>query len=230
MEKALASGKSYIVVGSPDVSDYAEVVLAKAYGISPYEPLPCNLPQCKGSECSRPCIGRCGYVFYKLKYFRKTASDLSPHPRLKSFCYREAQSKIKQFVLWYGKPFFCATDVTYGVISILKNPFVAENMQPSTVVVLSGFTGVATYGLAVLLGGKNDEDKESASISESDNAAKRLQDLLEKHNNEESLQILVKVRVDLPQKQAARDVREFRSVEIEDVQPLHRLASARAGS
>jgi len=218
VKAAFVAGKSYIVVGSPDVSDYAEVVLATAYGVMPYAAIACSRVSCLGSECHNACIGRSGYIFYKLMFFTESKDKKKEHPRATSFCYREANDKNEQCVLWYGKRYSCTSAVTYGVISILKNPFRNQDLGASTVVVLSGFTGVATYALAVLLSGNQEEyegegEQKIAPIN-------RLQSLLAIYHEEASVQVLVKARIRSTGTAYDRDVRDLDSIEIEDVQPL----------
>lgn len=150
---------SVIVIGSPDVSDYAEVVLAKSYSVNPYRSQPCfqreEAKQTKCWDCIDPrnskCIGKHGYLFYK-----NTLSSVNP--RKHGAFFRMPPSKDKECVVWYGKKYECshieqggrAHGETYGVLTVFKDSenFFGENRW---IVVLSGYTGIGTYALTKLL-------------------------------------------------------------------------------
>jgi hypothetical protein len=239
----LARERNYIIVGSPDVSDYAEVVLAKAYDIPPYTTLRCSEEQCKGGLCHVRCVGRAGYLFYKKKLFLNgsatgknsaeavdgtgAGNDLS-HPRSTSFCYRDAPGE-QQYVLWYGQPYQCSAQVTYGVITILyENPFAlpGDEPAPSSVIVLSGFSGVATYGLAVLLsGGKGEASanpRPESAKQAGEEPATILRTELRKQAAAQAVQILVRIEFDTAPREFRRDGRRWRSIAVVDVRPLQK--------
>jgi hypothetical protein len=219
--KARKNDSVGVIIGSPDVSDYAELLLAQAYGIKQYERLHCSKEgeQCRGSTCiDKKCIGKCGYIFYKSPYYKSKehgSKQKAPHPRERSFCYRDAQEVTEQRVLWYGKPKYCLEGVTYGVITVFfSNPLLSTGSPRKgghymqSVIVLSGFTGVATYGLASLLSGKAGEEQ-----------AYRLQKEIKKFGRDAPVQILVRVLY-TQSNGGDRDTRKFQSVIVEEVQPL----------
>lgn len=154
---------SVIIIGSPDVSDYAEVVLAKAYGVEPYEIADCKVKEvCKQRTCwdckeivennDKTCIGKCGYIFYK----NKSAYDVQEEDH--SIFFRMPPQGTNECVVWYGKQFDCShikkgkkvEGVTYGVLTILKD---GDHLfgQDRWLILLSGYTGIGTYGLAKIL-------------------------------------------------------------------------------
>ncbi|RXK87756.1 hypothetical protein EST62_06360 [Chlorobaculum sp. 24CR] len=132
--------KSCVIVGSPDVSDYAEIILADIHGIQPYNPIQNN---------------RLPFLFYK-----KTERD--EHPRKISSFYKEPCDEYsnKDGVLFNNK--FKAleehddpntnsgeakiTGETCIILTIAKNPYPSPDGKSDYVMVLSGFTGVGTYG------------------------------------------------------------------------------------
>lgn len=159
MQKLQDVNNSVIIVGSPDVSDYAEVILARVYGVEPYH------PECKKKgeenpyicwECQKKtnCVGKRGYLFCK-----NTTTKI--HSRLFSSFYRNPPL-MEECVLWYGGKYQCwektvgqnVEGTTYGVITLLKDHLniLGDSAQGDKwIILLSGFTGVATYGLAQVL-------------------------------------------------------------------------------
>lgn len=220
IEKELSGGnKNYIIIGSPDVSDYAEIILAKAYNIEPYKPLICKYKHasCLKVQCDEPCIGRSGYIFLKKKFFGVTPQEEEFHPRLNSFCYRDAETD--EYILWYGKRIVCTNarentnGTTYGVISIfyeypLAPPKGGADNGKSSIIVLSGFSGIATYGLAVLISGSNDRQ------------SKKLHDLMRIHKEKKAIQILVRVEYEINHEIKTHEARIFKDVDVVEVQPF----------
>ena len=99
-----------------------------------------------------------------MKYFKSQAEEDKYHPRTRSFCYRDAPTENEQGILWYGNRQFCQKNITYGVITICyENPIIGHDLSKkkgknSSLIVLSGFTGVATFGLAELLAGEYEDE------------------------------------------------------------------------
>jgi len=115
-----------LLVGSPDANDYSEVVLAKIFGTEPFVP--------------RKKYERKGFLFYK-DYL-----DVN----LPCAFYRKCNSG-KEGVK-FGRTFYsiertASGGETFGVLVIARNPFEPK----SAVIILSGFTGIATYGLMGIL-------------------------------------------------------------------------------
>lgn len=157
---------SVIIIGSPDVSDYAEVVLAKAYGIEPYKITNCQVAEeseqrkcwdhkvSDKQSCNR-CIGQRGYLFYKdVNSLDEQKKDHTDH----SVFFRLPPAGTKECVVWYGKQYECnhtkkgdkAEGKTYGVLTIIKD---GDHLfgQNRWLILLSGYTGIGTYGLAQIL-------------------------------------------------------------------------------
>ena len=140
--RVLKEKRNCIIIGSPESSDYAEVLLAKIHDIKPY-----NLER----EKKPP------FLFYK-------GLSKDEHPRRLSSFYRCVEYETDPGKIhWYGKDYGCSLisqgemykGTTYGVLTIADNPFCNDNI--SKVMVLSGYSGISTYGIILCL--VNDEDK-----------------------------------------------------------------------
>ena len=144
LEKDL-SGKDCIVIGSPDVSDYAEVALAKIHNLNPYE---------DSDESKLP------FVFVK----KTKALD---HPRQISAFYRIPKDDEPEKVILK-----CMNDATVdctdrecdhkgerikegqtsAVITLAPNPWTDTSVTIAPrIMIISGFTGVATLGATQFL-------------------------------------------------------------------------------
>ena len=124
----------------------------------------------------------------------------------------------------------CQNDVTYGVITIFyENPIIEndsesdQTAESSSIVVLSGFTGIATFGLAELLAGENKADENQTD--ENKTPAEKLKEHLRKHENKKPIQVLVKVEYDKKEGKSVHESREFKGIHVEDVQPLKKITS-----
>ncbi len=139
-------GQDCVIIGSPDVSDYAELALSTLYGLEPHTTgaAPSRLP----------------YVFIK----RTRGIN---HPRRQSAFYRIPTEKQKEGVR-FGRSHSLSIDCseirdddqdgdsfighTCVVITIAKNPFQRTGDKAEHyIVILSGFTGVATYAAVKFL-------------------------------------------------------------------------------
>jgi len=126
-----------IVIGSPDVSDYAEVLLAELYNIEPYD---------KKTDLSSNRTER--FVFHKNKLIGNVQSSF----------YRKSTKKEDNRVDFFGLiSGYCVDNTTYGVLTIAKNPF----NEAGKIMVLSGYTGLATFGLLQLVTDVTIEDSDS---------------------------------------------------------------------
>jgi hypothetical protein len=137
--------KDTIIIGSPDVSDYAEVVLADLYDIPPH------VPQEKGSRLP-------------FRFVKKTIAE--DHPRHMSAFYRLPDKDETQKVE-FGQPVRkveCGERLetrrgesifsgkTYVVITIARQKITHGNQKDEYhTMVISGFTGIATYAAVRLL-------------------------------------------------------------------------------
>lgn len=129
--RELLFDKSFIIIGSPDVNDVSEIVLAEVNNIEPYQ---------SGRFKSK------GYAILK-----KTQPDI-----ISSFYWNikegedEGIAHIKsynEYKIFKNNP---DKKETYGILTICDNPFVSPGNNRK-VIVLSGFSGIATYGLVKLL-------------------------------------------------------------------------------
>lgn len=132
--KRLIHDKDCIIIGSPDVSDIAEVVSAKLHGIEPYEE--------KRTKFN-------GYVFIKTLqpntmstfYWQKNENEQEGicqfDPNTES--YNLSENKMEK-----------DKSIIYGVLTIANNPFVSPG-QNRKIMILSGSSGIATYAMAKLL-------------------------------------------------------------------------------
>lgn len=128
--------KDCIIVGSPDVSDLAEVVLSRLHNIDPY-----NIERLKST----------GYIIIK---------DLG-HSTKSSFIWQKAKdekvgighllSKGETGADFANAP---KEGIIYGILIIANNPFYSE-FNDRKIMILSGFSGVATYSIAKLLTDSN---------------------------------------------------------------------------
>jgi hypothetical protein len=114
-----------VIIGSPDVNDYAEVVLSKLFHLTPFSPR--RDPDFRKSG---------GFIFHK----NNIKKDINS-----AFYSRNKNNAIE----YVGGRYNCSDDphVTYGVLTIAQNPFA----ERGRVMVLSGFTGIATCGLMDLV-------------------------------------------------------------------------------
>lgn len=126
--------KDCIIIGSPDVSDLAEIVLSRLHKIEPYkeERLKFN-----------------GYVIIKTLQPNKTSSfywEKLENETEGIYIYDEVSGKYTLFTNIINQ----AGGEVYGILTIANNPFVSPG-QKRKIMILSGFSGVATYGIARLL-------------------------------------------------------------------------------
>lgn len=124
--------KDCIIVGSPDVSDLAEIVLAKLHDIEPYK---------KERQKFN------GYAIIKKLQPNKTSSF-----------YWERKQNEKDCICLYkekaGRYAFYKNDVkkgtVWGFLTIANNPFTSSK-KTRKIMILSGFTGIVTCAIARLL-------------------------------------------------------------------------------
>jgi hypothetical protein len=125
-------GKNYIIIGSPDVSDLAEVGFAKLHRVHPYRGETEKLN---------------GYVI--VKDAKATAVPSSVYRPSK-----DGEPSGVERIADQRRPFECtessARGETYGILAIFKCPG-GGSLGERNVMILSGFTGIATNGIARLL-------------------------------------------------------------------------------
>lgn len=124
--------KDCIIIGSPDVSDFAELVIAQIHNIEPYTDARAK---------------RKGFVHIKAQqqspscgYWTKRDGE------------EEGVARIDgpgEFSIYTAEP-DGSFETAYGILVVANNPFVDQG-QKNRIVILSGFTGVATNGIAKLV-------------------------------------------------------------------------------
>ncbi|MCI0693683.1 toll/interleukin-1 receptor domain-containing protein [candidate division KSB1 bacterium] len=132
--RSMIEGKDCIIIGSPDVSDFAEIVLAKIHQIAPYT---------EGRTKKQ------GFVVIKAPkytsssfYWEKRASE------------EEGAAEILGTDEYKYFPHKLATEghpgKMYGILVVANNPF-GKADQRRKIIILSGFSGVATNAIAKIL-------------------------------------------------------------------------------
>jgi len=198
-----------IIVGSADVNDYTEVYLAAVHNIEPYYKLVKNSNQWKKALAV---LKEKAFIFEK-----PAVDDLDPK-RASTFYEVGKESKIH----WYGnKPYVCTetpankelTGFTYGVLTIANNPFIKDYRRK--IIVLSGFTGIATYGISQLLTSIHLRKKLMTPLV--------MNYEIHKHEN---VNILIKVEYKIGNIDLSGDTRDIKSIkimEVEDCQDLEKI-------
>lgn len=194
-----------VIIGSPDISDYAEVALSKIHGINAYRQTTSEKPP---------------FIFYKL-----TKEPL--HPRRVSSFYRMYSNKdCIGKIEWYkeanGKDYECyefeqgKNCQTFGVLTVANNPFIEDELNRK-LMIISGFTGIATYGVIQMLTNENDYKNEYDQL---------IKDY--KYYNYSDINVLVKIRYKNPQLESnndslgdIRDIEEDNGIKIIDIRPIN---------
>lgn len=128
--------KDCVIIGSPDVSDFAEIVLAQTHGIDPY---------CAGTK-------KRGFVLLK----RKVSEDVltSSHYRTCSDDHPGGVAKLADggsvTATGYSAVRRARDGDMYGVLAVVANPF-CDVGQQRRIVLLSGLSGIATNAMAKFL-------------------------------------------------------------------------------
>lgn len=134
--------KDCIIIGSPDVSDLAEIVLSRLYKIKPYkkiEPYKKKL-KFKGFMIKKNSIGSERDYVYKSSFYCQISKNNGEEGivcRNKKGKIMDLNNKLKQD----------GDEEIYGVLTIANNPFDKRRK----IMIFSGFSGIATYGIAKLL-------------------------------------------------------------------------------
>ena len=125
-----------IIVGSPEVNDYAEIAMSMLHGIDPY-----SVDRKKKK----------GFVFIK-----ERLDTISSFYRLSKKGELEGVRQIEgsKDYRFYQNLFFQDNNrsrgITYGILVFMDNPFCSKG-QRYKIIILSGFNGLATYALAEAL-------------------------------------------------------------------------------
>lgn len=130
------------MIGSPDVSDFAEIVLAELHGTR-------SFAQGVDKSGRRGREKRRGFALIKAEmkapsstYWLKTGDERVGAKWIET----DTQFTVKEED---------GLGTTYGVLVVCDNPFSRDGRREHKVIIFSGFTGVATYGISRLLTSKD---------------------------------------------------------------------------
>jgi TIR domain len=130
----LLEDKDCIIIGSPDVNDFAEVVLGRIHGIHPYDN---DRKKSKGFVLVRDRKHTASSF-----YWQTSAGEQEGIARLG----RSEISIYPHEPTTSGTP----TGTMHGILIVGENPF-GSSTPRRRIMILSGFSGVATHGLAKFL-------------------------------------------------------------------------------
>ena len=119
--------KNCVIIGSPDVSDYAEVALASLLGVEPYTP--------------QQSLSRVGLRI------RKTINNYSTFYEAASDGAGEGLHILHDDV---EHTFECSERTSYGLMVLADNPFCRPG-GTEKILILAGHTGVSTRAMSLLL-------------------------------------------------------------------------------
>jgi hypothetical protein len=130
--------KDCIIIGSPDVSDFAEIILAKIHGVDPY--------------IDNRIINK-GYILIKEQkrtrssfYWQKEAKEKEGVAQILGTDHKDFNNKDVKKGEKPGK--------MYGILVVANNPF-SSRTPAHKIIILSGFSGPATNAIARLLTSEN---------------------------------------------------------------------------
>jgi len=129
--------KDCVVIGSPDVSDFAEIVLAELHGTQSFAH---ELAERRGKSGEH----RKGFALVKAEM--KAPSS--------TYIVKTDTEEVGVKWLEENKQFRVTEQdgvgITYGILVVCDNPF-TRDQRGHKIIIFSGFTGVATYGMSKLL-------------------------------------------------------------------------------
>lgn len=133
----LLKDKDCIIIGSPDVNDFAEIVLSRIHGIIPYDN---NRKKSKGFVLIRDRKNTASAF-----YWRTTAGEHEGIARLGlegMHIYRHEPPPADASPSGAGR--------MHGILVVADNPFSSPS-EPRKIMILAGFSGVATSAMAKFL-------------------------------------------------------------------------------
>ncbi len=139
MEKMLED-KDCIIIGSPDVSDFAEIVLAKIHRIHSY------------TECRKKNKG-----FVIIREQKNTLSSFSwekdnnEREGIAQIFSENNQNRYEYFPHIINGLNDRGPHKMFGILIVANNPYCKENKQRKKIIIMSGASGVATNAIAKLL-------------------------------------------------------------------------------
>lgn len=123
------SNKNCVVIGSPDVSDFAEITLAKILGVPPYSPAE---------------VLKSGFRIIKDSHTFSTFYEATSAAM--------AQEGIHLTGRTGNEMFTCSNDRSYGVMVLADNPFSSPDARGHNhILILAGHTGISTRAISMLL-------------------------------------------------------------------------------
>ncbi|HEX9074245.1 MAG TPA: toll/interleukin-1 receptor domain-containing protein [Anaerolineae bacterium] len=142
--RGMLENKDCIIIGSPDVSDFAEIVLAEIHQMAPYT---------EGRTKKK------GFVI--IKEPQHSGSSFKEQPYASSSFYWKKEAEEDEGVAQILGPgqykYFANTPASeaspgklYGILVVANNPFCRMH-ERRKIIILSGFSGVATNAIAKLL-------------------------------------------------------------------------------
>lgn len=133
--------KDCVIIGSPDVSDFAEIVLAQLHGIQSFA---------QGAGTAETKVRRKRRGFALIKEAMNAPSS--------TYWLKSQTEDVGVKWIEKNKPYNVIESeglgTTYGVLVVCDNPF-DRNSKQHKIIIFSGFTGVATYGISWLLTSDN---------------------------------------------------------------------------
>lgn len=136
----MLADKDCIIIGSPDVSDFAEIVLAEIHGIPPY------IEQREKKK---------GFVIIKEQkntrssfYWKKEGKEQEGIAQIVE------NGSLLYFPNLIDDSYDGKTRKTYGILIVADNPF-CQYPGKKKIIILSGFSGVATNAIAKILTDEN---------------------------------------------------------------------------
>jgi len=191
-----------IIVGSADVNDYSEVSLAAIHNISSYKYFKKKVALKKVHETLKK----------KAFIFGKGAAN-KEDPKHTSTFYEVGNTNS---IHWYGDTYGCSEPIvgkkargtTYGVLTIADNPFCKnKKTSPPKIMVLSGFTGIATYGISQLLTSKKLREE-------------LMNPLVVDHevNKRSKVNVLIQIDYKIDNRKIPGDTRTIKDIQLMDVQ------------
>ena len=132
--KDILYDKDCIIIGSPDVSDLAEIVLAELHKIKPYQNARLSFK---------------GYVMIKTQQPNRASSfywEKNENETEGIYLYEEESGDYTR----YENIINDEGGKIYGILVMADNPFVSKGVKRK-LMILSGFSGISTYAIAKLL-------------------------------------------------------------------------------
>lgn len=133
----LLKDKDCIIIGSPDVNDFAEMVLSRIHGIHPYDN---NRRKSKGFVLVRDRKNTASSFYWKTAEGEQEGIARLEQGKMRIYPHEPASSP--------GAP--AGTGKMHGILVVADNPF-SHSEPRRKIMILSGFSGVTTNAMAKFL-------------------------------------------------------------------------------